>query len=296
MRTFFFGFLFFLLYALAARWYFVCEVRQLCGDAQLPAAPALQLVEGDSVWLDGYEQFSFPEGSLRPEISSDNDEFLRQTASILRQYPEKHLAITGRLLKSEEGRPAGIYENFGLARAAAVERLFELMEIPEERISLDYEVVEGDALLQPLTFELYTPQPEVEPYARLQFSFEDMTFSDANFEYNSAVFKPGDAFIAYADSVRAFLEANPDYVLVITGHTDSIASSEYNYQLGLERAHSAAEYFRELGVKAPIEVQSRGESEPVAPNTRPDGSDNPEGRQRNRRVNFQLKPKGQPPS
>ncbi|RMF23342.1 MAG: OmpA family protein [Bacteroidetes bacterium] len=296
MRTFFFGFLFFLLYALAARWYFVCEVRQLCGEAQLPAAPALQLVEGDSVWLDGFEQFSFPEGGLAPELTPNNDEFLRSTAAILREYPEKHLAITGHLLKSEEGRPAGIYENFGIARAAAVEGLFEIMAIPEERISLDYRVVEGESLLQPLSFELYTPQPEPDAYARLQFRFEDMTFSDANFEYNSAVFKPGDAFIAYADSVRAFLEAHPDYVLVITGHTDSIASSEYNHQLGLERARSAAEYFRELGVEAPIEVQSRGESEPVAPNTRPDGSDNPEGRQRNRRVNFRLQPKAEPPS
>jgi outer membrane protein OmpA-like peptidoglycan-associated protein len=32
-----------------------------------------------------------------------------------------------------------------------------------------------------------------------------------------------------------------------------------------------------------------GKSKPVAPNTKPDGSDNPEGRQKNRRVEVTVK-------
>jgi outer membrane protein OmpA-like peptidoglycan-associated protein len=32
-----------------------------------------------------------------------------------------------------------------------------------------------------------------------------------------------------------------------------------------------------------------GEAKPVAPNTHPDGSDNPEGRQKNRRVELTVK-------
>jgi outer membrane protein OmpA-like peptidoglycan-associated protein len=43
-----------------------------------------------------------------------------------------------------------------------------------------------------------------------------------------------------------------------------------------------------LGVKAEIVTASKGETQPVAPNSKPDGSDNPDGRQKNRRVNFKL--------
>lgn len=77
--------------------------------------------------------------------------------------------------------------------------------------------------------------------------------------------------------------------MTIIGHTDSIGSKEYNLDLGLRRAKNARQYFIDsLGVVAPIEVKSMGKSRPVAPNTLPDGSDNPEGRQKNRRVNFVL--------
>jgi outer membrane protein OmpA-like peptidoglycan-associated protein len=36
-------------------------------------------------------------------------------------------------------------------------------------------------------------------------------------------------------------------------------------------------------------TQGLGEKKPVAPNTKPDGSDDPEGRQKNRRVEIILK-------
>ena len=37
-----------------------------------------------------------------------------------------------------------------------------------------------------------------------------------------------------------------------------------------------------------ISTSGYGESRPVAPNTNPDGSDNPEGRQKNRRVEIVI--------
>ncbi|MCB9297603.1 MAG: OmpA family protein [Lewinellaceae bacterium] len=115
-----------------------------------------------------------------------------------------------------------------------------------------------------------------------------MTFSDANFEYNSDVFKPGEPFKLYADSVKTYFDLNPEGILRIVGHTDSIASADYNLDLGMRRAQSARDYFRGLGIEAKIVVESQGEERPVAPNSNPDGSDNPEGRQKNRRVNFIL--------
>jgi len=41
---------------------------------------------------------------------------------------------------------------------------------------------------------------------------------------------------------------------------------------------------RDPSLAGRIQVAGRGEAEPVAANRRPDGSDDPDGRQRNRRV------------
>jgi len=38
-----------------------------------------------------------------------------------------------------------------------------------------------------------------------------------------------------------------------------------------------------------METVGYGEAKPVAPNTNPDGSDNPDGRQKNRRVEILIK-------
>jgi len=47
------------------------------------------------------------------------------------------------------------------------------------------------------------------------------------------------------------------------------------------------------GVKASrITTKGWGETKPVAPNKKPDGSDDPDGRQKNRRVELTLTTKG----
>jgi photosystem I P700 chlorophyll a apoprotein A2 len=38
-----------------------------------------------------------------------------------------------------------------------------------------------------------------------------------------------------------------------------------------------------------VTTQGLGEKQPVAPNNKPDGSDDPEGRQKNRRVEIKVK-------
>lgn len=290
MRTFAIAFLvlLFIAFALLSRWYFVCELRHHCGDE--PAVTArtmtLSLKDGDKVVLDGYEQFGFPLGSFEPDMTPNNEEFLAKVAEYLQQYPDQNVTITGRYLESEKTANSGIYENIGTARAKAVERLLEKLGIDEERISIDHELVSGESLGEPIAFALYTPQ--LEEYEKLEYKFTDNTFSDANFEFGSAEFRPGEQCILYADSVKAFLEEHPEMVLTIIGHTDNKGTEKFNYNLGLERAENAVQYFRELGVKSEIVTASKGETQPVAPNSNPDGSDNPDGRQKNRRVNFKI--------
>lgn len=289
MRVFSFGFLVFLLFAVPARWYFVCELRHNCGDQPAQRPMTLTLKDGDEVILQGYEQFGFPPNSFKPELTTNNREFLAEVAKYLEAHPDKNITLTGRYLQSEAGANSGIFENLGIARASAVEQLLEKLGVDEKRISIDYQMVSGETLDEPVSFSLYSPTPK--DYDKPAYKFTDNTFSDANFEFGSDAFRPGEQAILYADSVKTFLDENPGWALTITGHTDSIDTEKFNYDLGLRRAKNAAQYFRELGVKSEIITTSKGENQPVAPNSKPNGADNPEGRQKNRRVNFKLEEK-----
>ncbi len=292
MRVFSIGFLVFLVFAIFSRWYFVCELRHHCAE-EAPVLPSramtLSLKDGDNVILQGYEQFSFPAGSFAPDMTPNNQEFLAKAAEYLKKYPDKNITLSGRYLESEKDANSRIFENIGIARAAAIKNLLEKAGIDESRISIDYQMLSGETIDEPINFSLFTPTPD--DFDRPAYKFTDNTFSDANFEFGSDVFKPGEQCILYADSVATFLSEHPEMFLLIIGHTDSVGMEKNNYELGLRRAKNAEQYFRELGVKAEISTDSKGKTQPIAPNTNPDGTDNPDGRQKNRRVNFKIEEK-----
>lgn len=282
-------FLVFVAFAFWARWYFVCEVRGMCGEQDVRLT-TLQLLDTDSTaMLDNYDQFAFAPDSVQPRLNANNEAFLDTLATILLADTSRNLTITGFIRPDEANwRPErGFFENIGIARADAIRSLLMKRGVPEGRFSLDYKMSNDPDLLEPLTFHLFDPNAGPDAYDRTAFVFTNMTFSDANFAFNSAEFRPGPQAVLYADSVMTYLRLNDNKELTIIGHTDSKGTTEYNYDLGLRRAENAREYFRELGVTADIEVASKGETEPVAPN-RENGRDNPEGRQKNRRVNFVI--------
>jgi len=75
----------------------------------------------------------------------------------------------------------------------------------------------------------------------------------------------------------------------VLGYTDSIGSDRYNQLLSEQRARSVRDWLAArhyLAAGAPI--QGMGKQNPVAPNTNPDGSDNPVGRAKNRRVEVAI--------
>lgn len=85
------------------------------------------------------------------------------------------------------------------------------------------------------------------------------------------------------------LQANPNPNVRIDGYTDSLGHKSYNQQLSQERAASVKRYLVDHGVKGErLSTKGFGESNPVAPNTKPDGSDNPAGRAQNRRVEMHV--------
>ncbi|MFH2095742.1 MAG: OmpA family protein, partial [Bacteroidota bacterium] len=82
---------------------------------------------------------------------------------------------------------------------------------------------------------------------------------------------------------------NPSLYVEIIGHTDSKSSAEFNQKLSERRSRAAIDYLVNMGVSVDRFVsKGAGESHFIAINENPDGSDNPEGRQLNRRVEIKI--------
>jgi outer membrane protein OmpA-like peptidoglycan-associated protein len=76
----------------------------------------------------------------------------------------------------------------------------------------------------------------------------------------------------------------------IDGYTDAKGSDAYNQRLSERRAAAVETWFKTQGNLRSITFLPRGfgAKNPVAPNTKADGSDDPEGRKKNRRVEIVI--------
>ena len=91
------------------------------------------------------------------------------------------------------------------------------------------------------------------------------------------------------DEAAQILKDNPSVKVTIEGHTDSKGTDAYNQKLSERRANAVKNYLESNGVTASrLDAVGKGESDPVVPNTKPDGKDNPEGRAKNRRVELKV--------
>ena len=72
----------------------------------------------------------------------------------------------------------------------------------------------------------------------------------------------------------------------IEGHTDSKGDEKYNQRLSERRAESIRRWLTDNGAAIPMTTRGWGKAKPIVPNAKPDGRDDPEGRQKNRRVEI----------
>lgn len=86
------------------------------------------------------------------------------------------------------------------------------------------------------------------------------------------------------------LQSNPKLKIELGAHTDSRGKDEYNESLSEKRARAIRFYLIDARGIYPERLTHKGYGEyaPIAPNENPDGTDNPEGRQRNRRCEFRI--------
>ncbi len=108
-----------------------------------------------------------------------------------------------------------------------------------------------------------------------------------NFDFDKSNIKR--EFVPVLDEAAQILKDNPSVKVTIEGHTDSIGTDAYNQKLSERRANAVKHYLVSKGVMADrLDAVGKGESQPIAPNTKPNGKDNPEGRAMNRRAELKV--------
>lgn len=102
-----------------------------------------------------------------------------------------------------------------------------------------------------------------------------------NFDFDKSVVKP--KYNEMLTNLKEFITKN-NYEVTIEGHTDYIASNEYNMGLSKRRAEAVKAKLIELGLEPSriVAILPKGEEEPIADNK------TTEGRAKNRRVEFKL--------
>ena len=83
--------------------------------------------------------------------------------------------------------------------------------------------------------------------------------------------------------INAIKETYPDREIIVEGHTDNTGEANYNQALSEKRAKTVADYILPKLDHDKLSYRGFGDKEPIASN------DNPNGRQKNRRVDIIIK-------
>ncbi len=107
------------------------------------------------------------------------------------------------------------------------------------------------------------------------------------FEYDQATLHPRAQ--KQLEIVAGLLKSDPNKKLNIAGHTDDKGTDGYNIQLSRARAETVKVQLVALGVpEAQVITTALGKAQPLSPNQKADGTDDPQGRSKNRRAEIFL--------
>lgn len=129
----------------------------------------------------------------------------------------------------------------------------------------------------------------------------------SHFKLTDTMFNVGDVYIArgiyfnydyygfrkesmvYLDSIVNFMNKNVRLVVEIGGHSDSRGSDEYNFDLSKRRADAVFRYLVNKNISEKrLTAVGYGETKPIALNVTLEGYDDPDGRQKNRRIELKI--------
>lgn len=132
------------------------------------------------------------------------------------------------------------------------------------------------SILRPEVIQTEEPAPVIEPVRAV------IPFGDSRWKLSDDARK-------VLDDVLASPVARLGGPVMLRGHSDSRGSDGDNRVASRKRAEAVRDYLTDHGVDAArIRIIALGETRPIAPNAHEDGTDDPEGRARNRRVDIEI--------
>jgi outer membrane protein OmpA-like peptidoglycan-associated protein len=180
--------------------------------------------------------------------------------------------------------------------AAPTQETQSALETERKQLDLEkqqHELEKKQLELEKKQLELQRQQMENTARQELQLKETDKGITmqlegDVLFDFDKAEIKP--EATQTLDKVGTVIAQFPEGKVLIEGYTDSKGSPNRNLELSKRRAEAVKDWLvTKKGIaEAIITTRGLGETKPVAPNANPDGSDNPKGRQQNRRVEITV--------
>lgn len=151
-------------------------------------------------------------------------------------------------------------------------------------LRFDIRPISLDAAVKPLALRVENTMSVAETRDEIRIELP----ADILFDFDQAVIR-AEAREALAAAAKV-LRAHPSGRVVFSGHADSKGNEAHNLPLSMRRARAVQAWLSgQENVPTPkASVKGFGAGQPAVPNTKPDGSDDPEGRQRNRRVEILI--------
>ena len=185
-----------------------------------------------------------------------------------------------------------------LAWSCLATALAQETQIPLETQKKQLELERKQIELDKKQLELQRKQLQIEEATRKELQLKETEKAitmklegDVVFDFGKAEIKPEAE--ETLDKVGTVIAQFPEGKVLIEGHTDSKGSLRVNRELSKRRAQAVKDWLvkKKSVAESIITISGFGETEPVAPNTNADGSDNPQGRQLNRRVEITVEKK-----
>ncbi|HBF88623.1 MAG TPA: hypothetical protein DDX39_08280 [Bacteroidales bacterium] len=146
----------------------------------------------------------------------------------------------------------------------------------------------SSTLYSTLETKLETRKDKVNPLPLKKIPRIPIVIDNIYYEFSKASLTE-DAKITIDTTIFIILNETPDIIVEISSHTDSVSSDAFNMKLSQQRAESVVNYLIDKGIERNRMIaKGYGESQPIARNSNPNGSDNPEGRAKNRRTEFKV--------
>ncbi len=184
-----------------------------------------------------------------------------------------HELIADLLPKEPESEVLEMAEAVVKDTVESIEPLEEKETTAERPVEVKEEAAERTAIIE-------TPELPVEKIKEIElspvyFNFDEHTLTETGKNKLREVYD--------------LLSGYPEMHIRLVGHADAIGTTEYNLELSEKRAMAALNYLVGLGIDAEkLTPLGLGETSFAAINSNPDGTDNPEGRRLNRRVEFEI--------